>query len=98
MLPDEASDTGIFGNCRERSVRFTIVRVRTFDWYVVDKRNGYVRDFGLQDMSNVLVEYRYRVGPSHRQSDQTQSSIRRLGCSIIAGAVGKRALIACYID
>jgi len=76
VLPDETPDAGVFVKCFIRAVGVLIICVGSLDGNVVDKGNCDVRDFGSQDVGDILVKNRDRVSPTHRQSDKTKRAER----------------------
>jgi hypothetical protein len=44
-----------------------LVVTRSLDRYIVDVRDGDMRDFCLQDESDVIMEDQYGIGPTHRE-------------------------------
>jgi hypothetical protein len=59
MFPNEMSDGGIFRNSFIGSSDCAIFRLQAFHWSVVDVGNGDMGDFGLKDISDIVVKYGY---------------------------------------
>ena len=76
MLPDEASDAGVFTKGLVGAVGLLVVRVGSLDGNVVNKRYSDVRNFGSQNVGDVLVKNRNGVSPTHRESDKTKRAER----------------------
>ena len=66
VFPDKTADARIVWYAFFGAVWKEILLRRTSDWNVVDIRDSSVRDFGLKYAGDVVMEYRNRVGPSHR--------------------------------
>ena len=66
MLPNEAANSAILRNCLKGSIIILIGRRGATNRHVVDIRNSIFWNFGLKDMSYVVVKYGNRIHPSHR--------------------------------
>ena len=98
MFPDEAANARIFGNCFVRSIGLDISCRRTFEGNIVDIRNRDMRDFRLQDESDVVVEDRDGVGPTHREGDEALCSERCLECGVVSRAFGDWSFVISDIE
>ena len=67
VFPNESPNTRVLRYGLVLAVAIAIVTLQSFAWAVVDVRHGEVRDFGLKDIGDIVVEYGYRVAPTHRQ-------------------------------
>ncbi|CAK5281216.1 unnamed protein product, partial [Mycena citricolor] len=54
-------------DCLWRPVGKGITGLGTSGGYIIDVRDREFRDFGLKYNSDVVMEYRDRIGPPHRQ-------------------------------
>lgn len=66
MLPDKTSDTWVVRDGVVAPFVSFEASCWSFDANVVHKRPGDMRDFGLQDKSDVFVEDSTSVSPAHR--------------------------------
>ena len=66
VLPNEVENTAIFQNSLEDSIIVLISRHRAANGYVVDIWNSIFWNFGLKDVSYVIVEYGNHVHPTHQ--------------------------------
>src|ERR1700677_430495 len=71
VFPDKSMYSGVFGNGFESSVISYVVQFGSFDRYVIDIGNGDVRNFGLQDIGDVVMKYRDGIGPTYRKGDES---------------------------
>jgi len=86
VLPNEATNTRILGVHLVRSVCLNIMGRWALDWHIVDIRNSRMRYLGLQDVGNIVVKDRYRVGPTHGKCNKSMRAERRLESGVIAGS------------
>ncbi len=69
---------------------------RSFDAAVIHKWPGHIRNFWLQDKSDIFVEDCNSISPTHRQSSQPYSTNGGLeGGKVVRGKV-KSAMIVAY--
>ena len=66
MFLNKASNAGVFWYCLRLAVFLNISGHWASNRYVVDIWLSHVRNFLLKDMSDVVMEDWYRIGPSHR--------------------------------
>jgi hypothetical protein len=52
-----------------RVVDFLVHSRRSLDRYIIDAGDGDMRDFGLQDEGDIVMEDQYRIGPTHREGN-----------------------------
>src|ERR1700677_1932381 len=64
VFPDKSTYSRVFGYGFECSVVPYIMRFRSFDRYVIDIWNGDMRNFGLQDIGDVIMKYWDGIGPT----------------------------------
>jgi hypothetical protein len=58
VLPNEEANTGIFGDSLVGTIRLAIIGVGSLNREIIDKRNGDMRDFRLENMGDVFVKNR----------------------------------------
>ena len=88
VLPDESTDTTVLGE------NFAaVVTSWSLDWYVVDVGHRKLGDFGLEDIRDVVVEYRYRVRPTHGQRRESHCTVRCLKRCQVPRALGYIPLV-----
>jgi len=64
VFPHELVDKGVVGSGGEAAVVSLVTRGRTFDAAVIDVGPGNIRDFGLEEEGDVLMEDRASVRPA----------------------------------
>src|ERR1700677_2007219 len=84
VFPDKSTYSRVFGNGFECSVVLYVARFRSFDRYVVDIWNGDMQNFRLQDIGDIVVKYRDRIGPTYMKGDESKCAKRGLKHCIIA--------------
>ena len=72
MPPHEAVNSQICGDVLFGSVNQDIACLRAADRDIVDIWNSGVGYFWLEDVSDVVMEDRDRIGPSHQQRDESE--------------------------
>ena len=68
------------------------------NWDIVDKRNGGVWDFWLEDVGNVVMEDWDRICPSHGQSDKSVGAKQCLEGGEVVGRFGESSFIVADIE
>ena len=66
VLPNEVANSAILRNCLEGSVIVLTGRHRSMNRHIIDIQNSIFWNFGLKDVSYVIVKYRNRIRPSHQ--------------------------------
>ena len=84
MFPYKASDAWVLRKGLECTIFKLISCQRAFDRYVVDKGNGEMGNFVLEDKSDISVLNLHQVGVSHRHASESERSKRGLKGSEIA--------------
>ena len=59
MFPYESANTGVFWNCFGFSVFLNVSGRGSSNWYIIDIWLNHVRDLGLKNVCNVVMENRY---------------------------------------
>ena len=98
MFPHESPYSGVRCDRLVGPILSPIVVLRALDWDVVEVGQGQVRNLGLQDVRNVLVENGHRVGPPHGQRDEPMRSERCLEGGQIARRLGDLSLVVSDVE
>jgi hypothetical protein len=72
MFPNETLDGGIFRNGFVGSSNSVIFGLWAFHWSVINVGNGDVRNFGLKDICDVIVEDGYQIRTTHWKGDNAK--------------------------
>jgi hypothetical protein len=69
VFPNKPVYAWVLQNSLVRVVNILVCSHWSLDGYIIDIRDGDMRDFGLQNEGDVIVEDQYRVCPTHREGD-----------------------------
>ena len=95
VFSDKSMYSGVFRNGFKGSNVLYVVRFGSFDRYIVDIENGDMWNFGLQDIGDIVVEYRDRIGPTHRKSNESKHAKGGLKhCIIMRGFCNKSLVVS----
>ena len=98
VFPDKLPDVWVFRYAFLCTVGEDVSSFGTSKRDVVNVQNGDVRDFGLEDIRDVIEEDGDRVHPTHRQGDKAEGFERRLKCGEVSGGLCKATLIITNIE
>ena len=57
VLPDELANSQVFGYTLVCSISQNVSLCRALDWHIVNVRHHNLRDFQLQDICDIVMEY-----------------------------------------
>ena len=65
VLPNEAANSAVLRNCLEGTIIVLIGRCGSTNRHVINIRNSIFWNFGLKDVSYIVMKYGNRICPSH---------------------------------
>ena len=98
MFPNESPNAGVLRYGLVLAVAIAVVALRAFARTIVYVGYGEVRDFGLKDIGDIVVEYGHGVRPAHGQCNQSVRPKWSLECREVARGLGDLALVIPYIQ
>lgn len=75
MLPDEVENAAVLQDGFEGTIGGLVHGHRAANGHIVDVWYSILGNFWLKDMQNVIMEYRYCMGPTHWEFGQTECTI-----------------------
>ena len=98
VLPEEASNIRVLWDAFGLAVRKEILGQGALDWHIVDVGDSNVRNFRLEDVGDVVMEDRHRVGPPHGQGDEPKGAEWGLESGEIARSFGDEAFVVANVE
>ena len=72
VFPYEATDAQVLGDLLFAAIGLDVAHSRAMDWYVINIRYGSVGYLGLENVSEVVMKYWYRISPSHQKGHESK--------------------------
>src|SRR6267154_4420707 len=98
IFPYEVADSRVLGDCLVRTIVLYITHSRTSNRNIVDVGYGCVGYLALQNICDVVMEYRNRIRPTHWKSNQAKRSEGCLKRGVISRGFIDGALVVAYVE
>lgn len=98
MFPNKSPNARVLWNNFVDTVRVAVIGLRSFYWYVVDVGYCEVRNFGKEDVGDVVMEYRNGITPTHRESAMSQGAVGCLESGKVARIFRYKSLVVANIE